>query len=778
MSSDQHARVKEIFFQALELAPEKRLSFVARICGNDAALRTEVESLLHYQHSETIIADTVPYVATDTSSRPTRQAKGRFAVGPSLTAGSFFAFLFGDRWRRGATIFSILILLIGLGIWTTLGIRASLDDIRAEQLQSLLRADVQALELWIRERKSEVENWADFPEVRTNVEALIEIAKDGPQSKDTLLASTARAELDDLFQYFVDEDDSAGYTVEDRTGLVVASSHAEVIGTRGNEMAMKHLAGVFAGKTQFARPHQAGAWSDLKIRFFDRPIIWVDAPLRNEEGEIIASLGFAKYGDLNFSELLRTGQMGRSGETYAFDSDGVMLSECRFDDELRALGIISADSESTSMLTVQVRDPGGDLTNGFKPTIPIQDRDLTFVVQTAVASRNKDPRFQRGYITKPYRDYRGVRVVGAWEWLPQYDFGVTTEVDAAEAYRPLIYLRITFGVLLLVMVVFAGFGLLSSYTIVHLRKQVDEGRLIGQYRLGEMIGEGGMGRVYLAEHSMLKRPTALKMLKEGQMTEDAIHRFEREVRLASKLTHHNTIEIYDFGRSEDGIFYYAMEYLPGLTLAELINREGAILAGRVIYILRQVCASLNEAHQMGLIHRDIKPLNIMLCERGGEGDVVKVLDFGLVKDIENTSTIQLTQTTQISGTPLYMSPERIRDPEHVDARSDIYAVGAVAFNLLTGESLFDSTNNMDILYKIINAEPRAISSVTDNPVPPALEKLVAQCLAKDLEERPASIEEVVAILESIEGYEPWTPADARRWWREEFHAGKVPTAES
>ena len=775
MSADRHARVKEIFFEALELPADKRKTFVAKVCGDDLELRNEVDSLLRHQHTETIISETIPVKHSDPTVVPTKKTKGRFHVGPSLTGGRWFALLFGDRLSRAITIFSVFALVLGLGIWTTMGVRRSLNNIRAEQLQSLLRADVKALEIWIKERKSEAENWATFPEVENNVEQLVQLAKDGKSAKEDLIASDARLELDNLFQYFVDEYDSAGYSVVDRTGLVIASSHEIAIGTRGNELALTHLAGVFDGQTKFARPHAAGSWSDLKIRYFDNPIVWVDAPVRNKEGEIIASLGFAKLGDLNFSEILRTGQMGSSGETYAFDANGVMLSESRFDDELRKLGIIPPEAGSTSMLHVQVRDPGGDLSNGFKPSLPIGDRKFTQVVNAATSSRElKDAEYHQGVITKPYRDYRGVWVIGAWQWLPQYNFGVTTEVDVAEAHQPLIYLRITFGVLLFVMVVFAGFGLFSSYTVVQLRQQVDEGKLIGQYRLIELIGEGGMGRVYLAEHSMLKRPTALKMLKEGQMTDEAIHRFEREVRLASKLTHHNTIEIYDFGSTPEGIFYYAMEYLPGLTLADLIAREGSISAGRTIFILKQVCASLKEAHQKGLIHRDIKPLNIMLCERGGEGDVVKVLDFGLVKDVENASTLEITRPSQISGTPMYMSPERIRDPEHVDARSDIYAVGAVAYNLLSGASVFQAKNNVDVLYKIINTEPTDIGTVTVNPIPDVLARLVTQCLAKNKDDRPGSIEEMLAVLESLDQYDPWTPADARRWWSE--HAQGSETA--
>jgi serine/threonine-protein kinase len=279
-----------------------------------------------------------------------------------------------------------------------------------------------------------------------------------------------------------------------------------------------------------------------------------------------------------------------------------------------------------------------------------------------------------------------------------------------------------------------------------------------------MIGEGGMGKVYLARHALLRRPTAVKVLKASEsLSREAILRFEREVQAASRLTHPNTIQIYDFGRTPEGTFYYAMEFLPGLTLAELVLIEGPIAPGRVVHILKQVCGSLREAHDQGLLHRDIKPLNVMLCERGGQFDFLKLLDFGLVRQLGASNTLEISTPGSLIGTPLYMAPERFRDPMSADPRSDIYSVGAVAYFLLTGRPAFQSLTGLD-LHQVLNAEPELPSKRVPHPIPVDLERLVLQCLSKDPALRPASAAELLEALDVLADVAAWTQTDAHQWW--------------
>jgi eukaryotic-like serine/threonine-protein kinase len=341
----------------------------------------------------------------------------------------------------------------------------------------------------------------------------------------------------------------------------------------------------------------------------------------------------------------------------------------------------------------------------------------------------------------------------------------------------IVYLRVyRTGVPVAVQVIgiieFAAYGalpvVLSAVTarvIYGLREKVREATQLGQYTLEEKIGEGGMGEVYRARHAMLRRPTAIKLLPAEKAGEKSVARFEREVQLTSRLTHPNTVAIYDFGRTPDGVFYYAMEFLDGIDLEELVRSEGRQGPSRAVHILTQVCGALAEAHGVGLIHRDIKPANILLCERGGQQDVAKVVDFGLVKDrIGGGDDVSVTAAQTITGTPLYLSPEAIRSPDEVDARSDLYALGAVAYFLLSGRPVFDATNVVELCSHHLHTEPTPPALRIGIALPEALSAMVMKCLAKRREDRPQSAEELRAALLAC-GVAPWSDAEARAWWR-------------
>jgi serine/threonine-protein kinase len=307
---------------------------------------------------------------------------------------------------------------------------------------------------------------------------------------------------------------------------------------------------------------------------------------------------------------------------------------------------------------------------------------------------------------------------------------------------------------------------LVSFVTFRLRSSVARARRLGQYTLGEKLGEGGMGVVYRAEHEMLRRPTAIKLLPPERAGEDNLKRFEREVQLTARLTNPHTISIYDFGRTPDGVFYYVMEYLDGVDLEDLVRESGPVEPGRAVRILRQACAALYEAHGIGLIHRDIKPANIILCERGGIPDIAKVLDFGLVRDITSTTDVRLTAENVIHGTPQYLAPETIRNAATVDARSDLYALGAVAYFLLTGTPVFTGRSALELIHHHLQTEPEALSKRLGRPVPPKLEAVVLSCLAKDPDQRPESAKALADALKACDDVTPWDETVARAYWRE------------
>jgi eukaryotic-like serine/threonine-protein kinase len=301
----------------------------------------------------------------------------------------------------------------------------------------------------------------------------------------------------------------------------------------------------------------------------------------------------------------------------------------------------------------------------------------------------------------------------------------------------------------------------GSAVIYGLRREVRHARQLGQYTLEEKLGEGGMGVVYRARHAMLRRPTAIKLLKPERMGEAGLRRFESEVQLTAGLSHPNTVTVFDYGRTPDGVFYYAMEYLEGLGLDRLVAADGPLPPGRTVHILLQVLGSLAEAHGVGLVHRDIKPANIMLCERGGLSDVAKVLDFGLVKDLEAGGATSNEAT--IVGTPLYLAPEAIRSAV-VDARADLYSLGAVAYFLLSGRHVFEGRTVVEICGHHLHTPPTPPSERLGRALPKALEAWVLACLEKDPARRPSSASEAAERL-SLWGLDgDWSPTQAREWW--------------
>jgi len=253
-----------------------------------------------------------------------------------------------------------------------------------------------------------------------------------------------------------------------------------------------------------------------------------------------------------------------------------------------------------------------------------------------------------------------------------------------------------------VMFVAASFSVYGTHVINALRNEAFEASQLNQYRLGRRIGSGGMGEVYLAEPQFLKRPCAIKLIRPGNAADPAsLSRFESEVRATARLSHPNTVEIYDYGQTRDGTFFYVMEYLPGLSLDEMIRRHGPMPPGRVVHLLRQLCGALSEAHSAGLVHRDVKPANIHVCHRGGRYDVAKLLDFGLVTATPVVSTAPVTDgrpgVEKVRGTPLYMAPEQITGSPSLDHRCDLYALGAVAYMMLTGRPPFEGLDSAVVM---------------------------------------------------------------------------------
>lgn len=657
------------------------------------------------------------------------------------------------------------IVVIAVGFWTRHAVNESLTTILKQRLEAVLDTDMTALEIWIESERNQVRSWAGDV-IEESLDDLQRIARESSDPRKALLESQPYEEVQQLLSPIIESEDHGDYMVLDRSGLVlVTGDDDDSVGRRLAPEGMAVYAAVLDGSRPFFRPPfgtgliegaQAPKVDSSTLAVAIDPELHIGTRLRNDAGEVIGALLVRIDPDREFTRILAMAQRGETDEVYAFDKNGYMLSRSRFETALQAAGVLPA-SEGRVNYAMQLRDPGGELLKGFKPDGPATSLPFTKMAASAIAGVD-------GVDIDGYRDYRGVEVIGAWRWIDRYGFGMAVELDVDEAFRALRPLNLAFTALIVMLTIGAGAILLSTYSVRRLSRKIDEVQQLGQYKLEKKIGEGGMGSVYLASHAMLLRPTALKLLKQDALSEDNVARFEREVQLTSQLTHPNTIEIYDYGRSPEGIFYYAMEYLPGVTLAKLVELTGAVLPARVIYILKRVCASLEEAHSVGLVHRDIKPLNIMLSERGVRADVVKVLDFGLVKDVSTPAELQVTAPDVVGGTPPYIAPERLKNPRCIDPRSDIFAVGAMAFNLLTASELFEGESTMEICYKVLHADRPRPSERVSTPIPAALEELVISCLAGEPEDRPQSMTEILAVFDTIDDAGRWGQPEARQWW--------------
>ncbi len=303
---------------------------------------------------------------------------------------------------------------------------------------------------------------------------------------------------------------------------------------------------------------------------------------------------------------------------------------------------------------------------------------------------------------------------------------------------------------------------LASKVIYGLRRQVRRAKQLGQYRLVRKLGEGGMGRVYEARHRLLRRPTAIKLIDPSAQQDDQLRRFEREVQLTASLVHPNVVAVFDYGHTQDGVFYYAMELVEGATLAELVAASGPQEPSRVVHLLHQAASALVEAHAAGLVHRDIKPANLMVHSARGVRDILKVLDFGLVKHVAGTDG-DLSRSNLISGTPNYLSPEAISEPRAVGSASDIYALGCVAYFLLTGTEVFEGDTVLRICADHLHQAPMPPSRRLGRQLPAPLEELVLRCLEKDPADRPQSMAALCVAFEELP-ITRWTEADKITWW--------------
>jgi len=701
-------------------------------------------------------------------------------------------------------------IVASVGFWADRELRQTLDrEVRAD-LVATLDANVTALEIWMANQKRIATALADEPRLKAGALSLLEQSSDSTTNRQTIAEFSRELVASERLQERVR---SLGYAMAHlvNTNLSVVADTGRRRGRQGNrvpeELQPKYSELFASGEAIIITPFKikppqapqrfgirtnrppnemrpprepsgnrrdsgtnnlaappAGLTSNEPPSLRDLTVMQVAAPVKDNDGRTRGALALIFNPDAEFTRILSVARSGDSGETFAFDASGTLISQSRFDEELKKFGLLGNETNATSALTLSLRDPGGDLTGGF---VAETNNAQPFILMVERAIEGEP-----GVEIVPFRDYRGVAVVGAWRWFPRYGFGVGTKIDAREAFESLGVVRRVFLILFFLLILASLVILVFTYRQVLWRRRLTEAELkarqLGQYKLIERIGEGGMGIVYKAHHSLLRRETALKLLPPDKADAASLERFEREVQLTCRLTHPNTIQVYDYGHTPDGIFYYAMEYLDGLNLHELVHRYGAQPEARVAHILKHICESLAEAHALGLIHRDVKPANIFITDRGGVADSVKVLDFGLVKHISSApDAVQLREIAGedgIVGTPNFIAPEAIRDPNNCEARSDIYSVGVLGYFLLTGREIFSGATIAELCRRHLEEIPVPPSQRLNKPLDAGFESLLMSCLEKDPADRPASARDLAERLAACDLTRHWKPEQRADWW--------------
>jgi eukaryotic-like serine/threonine-protein kinase len=679
--------------------------------------------------------------------------------------------------KRQLWIFPILAIVV-LGMMG-LGLRISIERTMKANLRSQLETvrDIEAamLEDWFRIQSSNAVTQAHDEQLRNHVYELLAEVESAADPVAALKASKVHRALQKELAPAMSAHDYHGYFVADRNKRILSSSSVDLIGETDIPEYDFALSRALDGAAAITPPYASlTVFKDEtgKLRT-GVPMMFVCAPIRDASFQVVGALALRIRPERGFTQILQLGRMGSTGETYAFNKDGRMVSNSRFDEQLIVLGLLLDQPGARSLLNLDVRDPQGDITANFRPQKRRSQLPLTKMAASAVAGNT-------GFDVDGYRDYRGVNVIGAWTWLPERQLGIATEMDVAEAFRPIAILKYTFFGLMGLLGIAAAAIFAFTVKVARLQREAQRAAVasqkLGQYTLEKKLGSGGMGIVYKGHHAVLRRPTAIKLLNVEKVNDSSLERFEREVQITCQLNHPNTVAIYDFGRTPEGVFYYAMEFLDGIDLQSLVEKYGPQPESRVIHILQQVCGSLYEAHSLGLVHRDIKPANIMLNRRGGEPDFVKVLDFGLVKAIDDQKQAGLTAANALTGTPLYMSPEAIQTPNAVDARSDLYAVGAVGYFLLTGKPVFDATTLIDLCQLHISQQPTSPSERLGHPVAADLETVLLGCLDKSRAKRPQTARELALQLGRCSSAGAWSLDIADAWWNRHERGANGETA--
>jgi tRNA A-37 threonylcarbamoyl transferase component Bud32 len=623
-------------------------------------------------------------------------------------------------------------------------------------LTSVVDTVALASDRYLQDKVQLVESWSRQPGIRNSILKLAQVSRSDVPIEE-LRTATETDQIQMQLQSLSGHE-NVKFVAWNESYRIISSwlPNRSDVGSPVHPSGASNLARVMAGETVLFGPERLTQNADGFVPETTDPVMAIIVPIRNDDGDVVAAFlvrGIGIYDE--FSRLFIQASNAGRWDAYAVGSDGLMLTASP-----RALTLstmnqleISADEIACNL---RVADPGDELTGDDIANVNRSIYPLTVSVAGATLGNS-------AVQTTGYRNYAGQNVVGAWRWSPNWGMGVIVEQDAQRAFATSGIVR--FGFLSLGAILsITAFSVATKLARISTAEHAAVHPLSRYEVLGE-LGSGGMGVVYRVRHRQLGRDTALKVLRGDRHGKEDRLRFDREARLAASLGNPHTVTIYDYGRSEEGESFCVMELLTGLTLQEVVARSGHQPVGRVLFIISQVCDALVEAHSMNLLHRDIKPQNIMLSLDSSVGDWAVVFDFGLAKPLEHDASVYQTSETIWAGTPMYMAPERFRAPSEMDPRSDIYSVGCVAYYLLSGRPPFIESDPESLFALIISEQPLSIGIHRGEKLHQEINDLVFKCMAKSAEDRYASVEKLSRAVDQLRLKYPWTVEEARQWWK-------------
>jgi eukaryotic-like serine/threonine-protein kinase len=773
LTPEQYARAKELFIDLVNKSLRERESRLASMASEDPEVVREVRGLLAQHFSRTIMEP------TGKISKTTVQSRSISTIGLQRISHSLVGGVLPLASAVGAAFFLIA---VGWYLQSELIRRSRVEY--ASVLASMAEQKSILVLQWARGHELRVQDWGRQKELQLLVKSLDEqvqspsldeysrakILRTAEEQKkikcvfENQVALPIKLETDTKEESVKAEERSKlKYAIWNRNSVLLADwqyNNNEVkLGSLTTTVGATILKRVFdraATSVELPRPtaetisEKYPMESSEQYAMFIVPIFSPDDPKL-----VIGAMMVRNSVFLDELESLLSKTVLRGSNSYLLDERGAIATKAQNLTDLQMLPAFAMLKEVRGAPIFEARDPGGNVLEGFKPT-----EDRTEWSWTKPGKTISQPK--SGLDVVGYRDYRGREVVGAWNWIEPLNRLLVLEIPKDEAFRNHVFIdrafKILYGIPILISLIIGGLSLRRAFRGIELTN-----RSLGSYILREKIGEGGLGIVYRAEHKLLGRTAAIKLIKEPLANAGTLKRFEREVRMASKLSHPNTVGIYDFGISKDGLLFCAMELVEGVNLAHFMTYDPAIPIERCVWIMRQICGAIEEAHDIGLIHRDIKPQNIMICRKGQLMDLVKVVDFGLAKTMADNVARDVTATRVLIGTPGFIAPERLETPWIADPRIDIFAFGVLGVYLLTGKvPILGVTHDslIQMLYLGRFADLCNDSKFND------FVRLLANCIAPDANDRPRSMTEVSRKLEAVAARFPWSEGQSEKWWKD------------